>query len=47
MRFDLIAFKDRKEYNDNCLSVFKNTWNKEVQAFDIKCGNQRHGDKIE
>ena len=41
MKFDLNVFKDRREYNGNCF-VCKYTWNKEIQAFDLKCRKQRH-----
>ena len=45
MKFDLIVFKERREYNGNCF-VCKYTWNKEIQVFDLKCRKQKHGDRI-
>ena len=40
MKFDLIVFKDRREYNGRRLSSFKYTWTKDIQAFDLKYRNK-------
>jgi hypothetical protein len=37
MKFDLIVFKGIRKDNGNCLNVLKYAWNREIQAFDLKC----------